>query len=138
MGIFEGAQRLAESSRSMKKLKELTNRHSDTRAVGVVEQSPPGTDSCIHAQQAPSGVDRRLYGRSEAESRNSNRDGDPGGGVCRSGTAPGVVSIFAGGREAGHIWWLHPEVDLVAFTGSTAAGKAVMASAATRLARVSA
>ena len=49
---------------------------------------------------------------------------------------PGVVSIFAGGREAGADLVAHPEIDLVAFTGSTAAGKAVMASAAGRLARV--
>jgi len=38
---------------------------------------------------------------------------------------PGVVNVLAGGREAGAHLVQHPGVDKVAFTGSTAAGRAI-------------
>jgi betaine-aldehyde dehydrogenase len=54
-----------------------------------------------------------------------------------AGVPAGVVNILPAGRDAGRHLVEHPEVDMVAFTGSTAAGKAIMASCAGRLARVS-
>jgi aldehyde dehydrogenase (NAD+) len=54
-----------------------------------------------------------------------------------AGIPDGVVNILPGGREAGQRLVSHPDVDLVAFTGSTAAGKAIMASVSSRLARLS-
>jgi len=53
------------------------------------------------------------------------------------GIPDGVVNIVPGGREAGARLVAHPDVDMVAFTGSTAAGKVIMAQCAARLARVS-
>jgi aldehyde dehydrogenase (NAD+) len=53
------------------------------------------------------------------------------------GVPDGVVNILPGGREAGAHLVAHPDVDMVAFTGSTAAGKVIMAQCAARLARVS-
>jgi aldehyde dehydrogenase (NAD+) len=49
---------------------------------------------------------------------------------------PGVLNVISGGDELGP--WLseHPDIDKVSFTGSTATGKRVMASAATNLKRV--
>jgi betaine-aldehyde dehydrogenase len=54
-----------------------------------------------------------------------------------AGIPAGVVNILPAGREAGRHLVEHPDVDMVAFTGSTAAGKAIMATCASRLARVS-
>ncbi|WP_239460098.1 aldehyde dehydrogenase [Nocardioides daejeonensis] len=53
-----------------------------------------------------------------------------------AGLPEGVLSILPGDREAGAHLVAHPEVDKVAFTGSSLAGKAIMASAAERIARV--
>ena len=53
------------------------------------------------------------------------------------GLPPGVVSILPGDREIGAHLVAHPGVDKVAFTGSTAAGKAVAAACAAELTRVS-
>lgn len=53
-----------------------------------------------------------------------------------AGLPEGVLSILPGDREAGAHLVAHPEVDKVAFTGSSAAGKKIMASAAARIARV--
>ncbi|MFV0459247.1 MAG: aldehyde dehydrogenase [Actinomycetales bacterium] len=53
-----------------------------------------------------------------------------------AGLPPGVLSVVPGDRQAGQFLVDHPQVDKVAFTGSTAAGKAIMASCATRIARV--
>ncbi|GGO75056.1 aldehyde dehydrogenase [Nocardioides deserti] len=55
---------------------------------------------------------------------------------AEAGLPEGVLSIVPGGREAGAHLVDHPEVDKVAFTGSSAAGKAIMAAAASRVARV--
>jgi betaine-aldehyde dehydrogenase len=48
----------------------------------------------------------------------------------------GVVNILPTGREVGEYLVRHPGIDKVSFTGSTAAGKAIAASCAERLARV--
>jgi acyl-CoA reductase-like NAD-dependent aldehyde dehydrogenase len=54
-----------------------------------------------------------------------------------AGLPEGVVSVLPGDREAGEHLVTHPGVDKVAFTGSTAAGKRIMALCADRVARVS-
>jgi aldehyde dehydrogenase (NAD+) len=53
-----------------------------------------------------------------------------------AGLPEGVLSVVPAGREAGQHLVDHREVDKVAFTGSSAAGKAIMAAAADRVARV--
>ncbi|GLF95469.1 aldehyde dehydrogenase [Streptomyces yaizuensis] len=45
--------------------------------------------------------------------------------VAEAGLPPGVVNIVPGGRAAGAHLVAHPSVDKVAFTGSTAAGRAI-------------
>ena len=45
--------------------------------------------------------------------------------VEASDIPPGVINIVPGGREAGAHLVAHPDVDKVAFTGSTAAGRAI-------------
>jgi betaine-aldehyde dehydrogenase len=58
--------------------------------------------------------------------------------ICeQSGLPDGVLSFLPGGREAGQILVSHPGVDKVAFTGSTAAGRWIMAECAKRIKRVS-
>jgi acyl-CoA reductase-like NAD-dependent aldehyde dehydrogenase len=54
-----------------------------------------------------------------------------------AGVPPGVVNVVPGGREAGEHLVTHPGTDKVAFTGSTAAGKRIMALCAERVTRVS-
>ncbi|WP_322760066.1 aldehyde dehydrogenase [Frankia sp. Cr2] len=49
---------------------------------------------------------------------------------------PGLVSIVPAGRETGEHLVRHPGVDKVAFTGSTAAGRRIMAACAENLTRV--
>jgi betaine-aldehyde dehydrogenase len=56
--------------------------------------------------------------------------------LAEAGLPDGVLSIVPAGREAGEHLISHPEVDKVAFTGSTAAGKRIMARCAERIARV--
>lgn len=56
--------------------------------------------------------------------------------LTEAGLPEGVLSILPGDREAGQHLVDHPEVDKIAFTGSSAAGKKIMASAAARIARV--
>ncbi|GAA2448835.1 aldehyde dehydrogenase [Actinomadura vinacea] len=53
-----------------------------------------------------------------------------------AGLPEGVLSIVPAGREAGAHLVDHPGVDKIAFTGSSAAGKKIMAAAAARIARV--
>lgn len=53
-----------------------------------------------------------------------------------AGLPSGVLNIVPGGREVGERLVAHPGVDKVAFTGSTAAGKRVMAACADRIARL--
>ena len=56
--------------------------------------------------------------------------------LTEAGLPEGVLSIVPADREAGEHLVRHPEVDKVAFTGSTAAGKRIMALCAERIARV--
>lgn len=53
-----------------------------------------------------------------------------------AGLPDGVLNIVPADREAGQHLVDHPAVDKIAFTGSTAAGKTIMASAAARIARI--
>jgi len=58
--------------------------------------------------------------------------------ICaQSGLPDGVLSIIPGDREAGRALVSHPAVDKVAFTGSTAAGRWIMAECASQIKRVS-
>ena len=54
-----------------------------------------------------------------------------------AGVPAGAVNIVAGGREVGQHLVAHPGVDKVAFTGSTAAGRAIGAICGEQLKRVS-
>ncbi|HEY3716465.1 MAG TPA: aldehyde dehydrogenase [Jatrophihabitantaceae bacterium] len=56
--------------------------------------------------------------------------------VHTAGLPEGVVSILPAGREAGEHLVTHPDVNKIAFTGSTAAGKRIMSLASDRIARV--
>jgi aldehyde dehydrogenase (NAD+) len=56
--------------------------------------------------------------------------------LTEAGLPEGVLSIVPGDRDAGAHLVEHREVDKVAFTGSTAAGKKIMAACADRIARV--
>lgn len=58
--------------------------------------------------------------------------------LMAAGVPPGVVNIVPGfGNVAGARIAEHPEIDKIAFTGSTAVGKAIVAAAAGNLKRVS-
>jgi acyl-CoA reductase-like NAD-dependent aldehyde dehydrogenase len=54
-----------------------------------------------------------------------------------AGVPPGVVNVVPAGREVGERLVTHPGIDKVAFTGSTAAGKRIMALCSERMTRVS-
>ena len=54
-----------------------------------------------------------------------------------AGVPPGVFNVVPAGRDVGEHLVTHPGVDKVAFTGSTAAGKRIMALCADRMTRVS-
>jgi betaine-aldehyde dehydrogenase len=56
--------------------------------------------------------------------------------LSAAGLPDGVLSVVPADREAGQHLVAHPGVDKVSFTGSTAAGKRVMAACADRVARV--
>jgi phenylacetaldehyde dehydrogenase len=47
-----------------------------------------------------------------------------------AGVPPGVVNVVTGGRAAGAALVAHPDVDKVAFTGSTATGRSIVQAAA--------
>ena len=53
-----------------------------------------------------------------------------------AGLPEGVLSVLPGGRDIGAYLVRHPQVDKIAFTGSTAAGRQIMADCAPRIARV--
>jgi len=55
----------------------------------------------------------------------------------RAGLPPGVVNVVPGGREVGEHLVTHPGIDKIAFTGSTQAGKRIMALCAHDVKRVS-
>jgi aldehyde dehydrogenase (NAD+) len=56
--------------------------------------------------------------------------------IEEAGLPEGLVSILPAERETGAHLVAHPDVDKVAFTGSTAAGRRIMAAAAENLTRV--
>ncbi|WP_281689774.1 aldehyde dehydrogenase family protein [Pseudonocardia thermophila] len=56
--------------------------------------------------------------------------------VDEAGVPPGVVNVVCGAGDVGAALVAHPGVDKIAFTGSTATGKRIMAAAADRIARV--
>ncbi|RVV98227.1 aldehyde dehydrogenase [Mesobaculum littorinae] len=57
--------------------------------------------------------------------------------IEKAGLPKGVFNLVPAGRESGDYLIRRPEIDKVAFTGSTAAGKAIAGVCAERLARVS-
>jgi len=57
--------------------------------------------------------------------------------LAEAGVPEGVVNVIPADREAGEHLVTHPGIDKVAFTGSTAAGKRIMALCAERVTRVS-
>ncbi len=58
------------------------------------------------------------------------------GEICRDILPPGVVNIICDENDLGELLTAHPDIAKVAFTGSTATGKKVMASAAGGIKRV--
>jgi betaine-aldehyde dehydrogenase len=56
--------------------------------------------------------------------------------TAEAGFPPGVVNVIAGGNETGQSIVEHPDIRLISLTGSTAAGKKVMAAASASLKRV--
>lgn len=58
------------------------------------------------------------------------------GELAQSVLPPGVLNILSGGNELGQWMTEHPQIGKVAFTGSTATGRKVMASAAANLKRL--
>ncbi|MEO8140427.1 MAG: aldehyde dehydrogenase family protein, partial [Gemmatimonadota bacterium] len=55
---------------------------------------------------------------------------------CFDGLPPGVVNMITGGPETGEALVRHPKVDLIAFTGSVAAGRKIAALAGAELKKV--
>ena len=55
---------------------------------------------------------------------------------CYEGLPPGVVNVVTGGPETGEALVRHPGVDLIAFTGSVAAGRKIAALAGEALKKV--
>ena len=72
-----------------------------------------------------------LHHRAQARARDAARRLLLAEMLDEAGLPPGVVSVLPAGREVGEHLVRHPGVDKVAFTGSTAAGRAVAAAAAT-------
>ncbi|QYU68938.1 aldehyde dehydrogenase family protein [Leptolyngbya sp. 15MV] len=58
------------------------------------------------------------------------------GEIAREILPPGVLNVISGGDHLGPLMTAHPGIDKVSFTGSSATGKRVMASAAPSLKRV--
>lgn len=59
-----------------------------------------------------------------------------GEALAQAGLPEGVFSMLPGDREVGAYLVEHPQVDKVGFTGSTAAGRAIMSACGQRIARV--
>ena len=57
-------------------------------------------------------------------------------GECYDVLPPGVVNIVTGAADTGKLMIAHPDIDAVAFTGSTAAGKQIAATAGAQLKRI--
>ncbi len=58
------------------------------------------------------------------------------GEIARDIFPPGVLNVVSGGDSLGPWMTAHPDIDKISFTGSTATGKRVMASASENLKRV--
>lgn len=58
------------------------------------------------------------------------------GELARRHLPPGVLNVLSGDDELGPMLTAHPGIDKIAFTGSTATGRAVMRSASAHLTRV--
>jgi acyl-CoA reductase-like NAD-dependent aldehyde dehydrogenase len=58
------------------------------------------------------------------------------GALCNEYLPPGVLNVVVDNNDLGHVLTQHPDVAKVAFTGSTATGKKVMASAADTVKRI--
>lgn len=56
--------------------------------------------------------------------------------ALEAGLPPGVLNVIHGGPETGQALVAHPGIDVVSFTGGTATGRSVLASAAHTLKRV--
>ncbi|MGH9306533.1 MAG: aldehyde dehydrogenase [Acidimicrobiales bacterium] len=56
--------------------------------------------------------------------------------LVEAGLPPGVINIVAAGREVGEHLVTHPDVDKIAFTGSTAAGQRIASLCGSQLKRV--
>jgi betaine-aldehyde dehydrogenase len=59
-----------------------------------------------------------------------------GEALAEAGLPAGVLSILPAGRDAGEVLLGHPDVDKIAFTGSTETGVMIMKACADRMARV--
>src|SRR5678810_1368156 len=57
--------------------------------------------------------------------------------IEEAGLPAGVFNVVPAGRETGDYLVRHPGIDKVSFTGSTAAGRSIMAACASRIARCS-
>jgi acyl-CoA reductase-like NAD-dependent aldehyde dehydrogenase len=57
-------------------------------------------------------------------------------GEVYEGLPPGVVNIVTGAGDTGEILLNHPDVDMIAFTGSTAVGKQIAAAAGSQLKKI--
>lgn len=57
--------------------------------------------------------------------------------IAEAGLPAGVFNVVPAGREAGDYLVRHPGIDKVSFTGSTAAGRKIMAACSERMARCS-
>ena len=57
-------------------------------------------------------------------------------GECYDVLPPGVVNIVTGGGDTGKVLLNHPDVDMIAFTGSTAVGRQIAAAAGAQLKKI--
>ncbi|HXL68329.1 MAG TPA: aldehyde dehydrogenase family protein [Xanthobacteraceae bacterium] len=57
-------------------------------------------------------------------------------GECYDGLPPGVVNIVTGAGDTGKAMINHPDIDMIAFTGSTAVGKNIASVAGSQLKKV--
>jgi acyl-CoA reductase-like NAD-dependent aldehyde dehydrogenase len=57
-------------------------------------------------------------------------------GECYDGLPPGVVNIITGAGDTGKLLTTHPDIDAIAFTGSTAVGKQIAATAGAQLKKI--
>ena len=92
----------------------------------------------VHAEHGEerAGARGRLHRRAEAASVDAARRVLIAQGAEEAGIPPGVFNVITGHGEVGDELTSHPMVDMVTFTGSTATGRRIMASAAPTVKRV--